>query len=419
MPRYNHAGLLVCAFVACVALDKASAQELTFDEAQRLAETDQPQLAARRSATAAADEAAVAARQLPDPTLKLGLLNVPIEGANALSLDSEAMTMAMVGVIQKFPRAAKRELRGEVLHLSGRRSAQELLFLRLQMRRDAALAWLDAWNATRSLELIGRQQREMEIEIEARAIALKNNRASTMEVARARVALELVRDRTHAQQGELQAARARLARWIGARASAPLPELFPELPAPPDADELVQTLESHPLITTADADVHIAEAQARLAHQSVQPDWSMELAYGRRGQQFGDMVTLQFQIDLPFLQERRQDRSIASTLASAQQARELREDVLRELRASAKQLRARWESAEAQAVAFEQRVLPESRNVLQAATVSYRSGKAELADVLSARRELLDLELVALMRRVEAARLVVELDYFGMRGGRS
>ena len=95
MSQNNNAGLLTCALVTCVIFNTASAQELTIGEAQRLAEIGQPQLAARHSAIEAAREAAAAARELPDPKLKLGLLNVPIDGGDALSLDAEPMTMTM------------------------------------------------------------------------------------------------------------------------------------------------------------------------------------------------------------------------------------------------------------------------------------------------------------------------------------
>lgn len=393
-----------------------AAQELTFDEVLHLATTTQPQLDARRSAIEAAHEAAVLARELPDPKLKLGVINVPIEGDNALSLNAEPMTMTMIGIAQEFPRQSKRSLRGDVLDLSGEFSAGELSALRLRMRREAALAWLDAWTAERAIEVIGRQQDEARIELDSLAIALRNNRAGVADLASARVALELLRDREQEQLGAQNAARAMLARWIGPRAQAPLPVSLPQLRQPMNPEQILSDLKSHPRIATADVQVRIAESEARLAGLSSRPDWSMEMAYARRGAQFGDMVSLQFQLDLPILQARRQDRAVAAKLAQARQARELREDELRDMDAAVLQLHAQWLAADARAQRFEQRVLPEARNGLHAATAAYRSGKGVLGDVLAARRALLDLELEALMRRVEVARLAVKLDYFSATG---
>ncbi|UCH47516.1 MAG: TolC family protein [Betaproteobacteria bacterium] len=392
------------------------AQELTLEEAQRLAETAQPQLNARRSAIEAAGEAAAAARELPDPKLKLGFLNVPIEGDEAFSLDAEPMTMAMIGVVQAFPRQSKRMLRGEVYSLVGERGASELAASRLRLRRDAALGWLQAWLAERALELIARQQAEARIEIESLVIALRNNRANAAEVSAARVELELLRDREQAQLGMKHAARARLARWVGERAAAPLPVALPEKPQPANTDSLARDVATHPRLEAAQVQARIAETEARLANLSTRPDWRMEVAYGHRAPKFGSMISLQFQIDMPILQDRRQNRSIAARLAEARQARELREDELRQMRAAALQLHAQWESADARSRLFEQRVLPEARKRLRAATASYRSGKSELGDVLEARRALLDLELESLMRRGEVVRLLVELEYFEATG---
>lgn len=417
MCSHRYALRSVRAVIIWIALGSASAQELTLEETQRLAETAQPLLAARRNAIEAAHEGAVAARALPDPKLRLGIVNVPIEGADALSLGAEAMTMTTVGVMQEFPRRAKRELKSEMLRLSGERSGQELAFLRLRIRRDAALAWLDAWAATRAVDLVGAQQREARIEIDALTIALRNNRASAASLSEARVALELLGDRRRMFDGEQRLARAALARWIGERADAALPETLPAFAPPIDADALVRHVAAHPHLASVDTQARIAATDAQLANLSVRPDWSMELAYGRRGPGFADMVSLQFQIDLPILQHDRQDRTIAAKFAEAQQARELREDNLREMRADALQLHARRETADERALVFSERVLPEARNRLQAALASYRGGKGTLSEVLRARRALLDLELETLMRRIEAAKATVALDFFAGAGG--
>lgn len=406
-----------CALAIWLVSGAALAQELTLAEAQRLAESGQPQIAARRSASLSALESAVAARELPDPKLRFGVINVPADGPDALSPGADFMTMTMVGVMQEFPRRAKRDLRGEMLNLTGERSLQETAVLKLQFRRDAALAWFDAWAAARAIELAQAQQREQQVEIDALVIALRNNRAAAAELSEARVALELLADRERLLVGDQRIARAALARWIGERAQDPLPQTLPELPRLPGSEALARKVETHPYLATIDTQVRIADADAALANLSTRPDWSMELSYGRRGSAYSNMVSLQFQVDLPILQHKRQDRSIAAKFADVQQAREMREDAHRELRADALQLHARSETEDARAQAFSERVLPEARKRLDAATASYRSGKGKLSDVLAARRALLDLELETLLRQVEAAKARIALDYFARANG--
>ena len=61
----------------------------------------------------AAREMAGPAGELPDPKLKLGVENVPTNGADSWSLTRDFMTMTKIGVMQEFPREEKRKLRSQ------------------------------------------------------------------------------------------------------------------------------------------------------------------------------------------------------------------------------------------------------------------------------------------------------------------
>ena len=86
---------------------------LSLAEAQRLAVARSQQLAAQDSMIASAREMAVAAGQLPDPVLKLGVDNVPVNGADRFSLGTDFMTTRRVGVMQEITRGEKRRLKSE------------------------------------------------------------------------------------------------------------------------------------------------------------------------------------------------------------------------------------------------------------------------------------------------------------------
>ena len=68
-------------------------------------------VSAIESQAQAAREMAVAAGQLPDPVLKLGLNNLPIDGPDRYSVTRDFMTMRSVGVMQEFTRDDKRKAR--------------------------------------------------------------------------------------------------------------------------------------------------------------------------------------------------------------------------------------------------------------------------------------------------------------------
>src|SRR5258708_10729465 len=89
---------------------RAQAQ-LTFEQAVHLAQERSRQLVAQDAAASAARDMAVAAEQLPDPTLTAGINNLPINGPDQFSVGRDFMTMRSIGVTQEFTRAAKRQAR--------------------------------------------------------------------------------------------------------------------------------------------------------------------------------------------------------------------------------------------------------------------------------------------------------------------
>ncbi|MEX0958908.1 MAG: TolC family protein [Burkholderiales bacterium] len=390
------------------------AQVLDFVEAQRMALSAQPAIEAKQATIDASREAAVAARQLPDPKLMAGVTNLPLDGPEAFSVSSEPMTMRMIGIAQNFPRREKRELRGQLLELNGVRSASELEYLRRQIARDTGLAWLNVWRESRVAKLLRAKQRETEEQIGTLIIALRNARATTADVVLARVELETFADRERKAMGREAAARAALGRWIGGEhAQALLPETLPAVTVPSMLDrDLLHAVETHPRLQASATTVEIAEREASLAHLATKPDWSVQVLYGQRGPAYSNMLTVQFGIDLPLFQTNRQDRVIRSRLALADEARALREDMLRQMRADLAGLYALWESNRERAAAFRAKVLPEARLRLDAASVVYRSGKGSLYEVLLARRVLLDLEIGALEREVEAAGDAVRIAFY-------
>jgi hypothetical protein len=84
-----------------------NANELGLEEAERLALLADPGVASIEANRQALDEMSVAARQLPDPMLKTGLMSLPTD---TFRLGQEAMTQVQVGLVQKFPRGRTRDL---------------------------------------------------------------------------------------------------------------------------------------------------------------------------------------------------------------------------------------------------------------------------------------------------------------------
>ena len=388
------------------------AQPLSLEEAMRLAEGYQPLAESRLAVQRAADEAAVAAGQLPDPQLKLGLINVPATGPDAFSLTSDFMTMRTIGVEQMVTRQAKRDVRSQLMRIQGEQKTLEIDGQRLVIRRDAALAWLDAYYAERASALTRSLKSEAHLQADALLAAARAGRASQADALGAKLELTLLDDREAELANRVAMAQAELSRWIGNAAQRPLGDPSADATAAPTLEQVLADIPEHPRLHAADEGVTLAAREAELARLSTRPDWKVELSYGIRGSAFSDMVTLQFGIDLPVFQKNRQLRDVAAKLALTDRARAERDDSLRAMQAEARRVYAQWTSVRERAQRYRTLLLPQSKARIDAALASYRAGRGELTAVLAARRADLELQLQLLALEAEAARATIQLSYF-------
>src|SRR5262245_8216034 len=89
----------------------AYAQDLSFYEPVTRARAAGRTSDAGAAHVDSAERARRAAGRLPDPELVVGLQNVPIDGADAFSLERDFMTMRTVGIMQDMPSGAERHAR--------------------------------------------------------------------------------------------------------------------------------------------------------------------------------------------------------------------------------------------------------------------------------------------------------------------
>lgn len=135
--------------------DPAWAQApLTLAEALRVAEARASSLSASNAAARGAREMALAAGQLPDPVLRAGVDNLPVNGSDAFSLERDFMTMRRIGLMQEYVSAAKRGVRQERGEREARRWEAEAEMSRAEIRTDVAMAWYDRLYARRTEQLV-------------------------------------------------------------------------------------------------------------------------------------------------------------------------------------------------------------------------------------------------------------------------
>jgi outer membrane protein TolC len=408
-----HAWLALIASTVISAIPSVSAAEmrLSLSDAQRLAIERSRQVVAKDSAVIASREMSVAARQLPDPVVQLGVDNLPIEGGDRYSLTADFMTMRRIGVVQEVTRAEKRELRARRFEQEAERALAEKAATMAAIQRDVALAWLDRYYAEAMAALLATEKLRAQDEIVAVEGAYRAGRGSQGEVFAAHEALVGLEDRISELNRRLRTAAIALGRWIGDAASAPLG-------GKPDIDAIqwdTATLHAlvgrHPEIGVLSLQEEIAATEARLAQANKKADWSVEATYSQRGAAFSNMVSVGVSIPWQWDRQNRQDRELASKLAMVEEAKAQREERLRAHAAEVRAMIAEWENVRERGARYERELIPLATERVRAVLAAYQGGKGSLADVLLARRNEIDVRMQALRLKMEKAKLWAMLNF--------
>jgi cobalt-zinc-cadmium efflux system outer membrane protein len=374
------------------------ASALTLEQALSLAEQDAPSLDAQAANLQAARSAAIPAGELPDPKLKLGLQNVPIEGDARWQLGEEAMTSQRVGVVQDVPNRAKRRARIEAAEAGVALADVQQTIERLQVRQQTAEAWIASFSVEQKLSLFKQLYDENRLFTRAVGARIAGGRGQTADSVPPKQEAALLAEEEDKLLRSQAVARAELRRWIGDSASEPLTGDWPQWPA--EVNHYQHNLNRHPDLLAFDPMTREAEAKVRQAVADKTPDWSWGVDYLRRGREYGDMVNLSVSFDLPLFTGSRQDPKIAAERARLAQIEAQRQATLRMQNQELTADLAEYQRLDRAITRLDQTLVPLADEKVRLAMADYRAGKGELIAVIDARRQLVETRL----RRIDTAR---------------
>ena len=342
------------------------------------------------------------ARALPDPTLTVGAVNVPVP---SFSLGKDDMTMKMASLEQMVP-------------APGKRRADSAL-------ADAEVEIAQAMHAEHVNRLVSEVVDSFfEIaELDARLVIARRSldRASTLsEAARGRYRVGLApladpllaaveeskfRDRIRSLEGDRAVAAARFNSLQNLPATE---EVAPVgLPASdrsgPEVADVRAALERSPAILQAQAEVRRAERDLDRARLDRRPDLKFMTSYGER-QRRDDMVGATVGIDLPFVQRKRVSARIAEKEAEVGAANKKLETVrLGVVREVEEALIALARDSD-RAALYRDTILTQRRTAAEAAEQAYAVGKIDFPSYVRAVLAVDEDEAEAVMREAAMPR---------------
>lgn len=399
-----------------VAAGAAQRVPLTLAEAEDLALKNEPGQLAMQARAEALEELSVAAGELPDPTLRVGLANFPVSSGG---FTTEAMTQAQLGIRQAFPRRKSRLLSKSRFRSLAKAQYDGAGARSLEVLTATRIAWLETFywqNAERVLEDSKPFFQDL---VDVTESMYSVGRRTQYDVLRAELELSRIDDRVIDAGRSRSVAQSALSQWLGSDARRPLAANLPKWEQVPQLGTLLKSVADHPLLRAAEAEIAAHHANVGIAEQNKKPGWALDLGYGFRdgflsnGEPRSDFVSLSVVVDLPVFKKNRQDRKLAAALGERRAALSSKDKIELQLRSELESEHAQWTQLTRRIALYQTRILELSQKQTDAALLAYQSDAGNFSDVMFGHIDHLDTRLEQLRLQVERAQSYAVLANLG------
>lgn len=371
-------------------------EPLTIGEAETIALQQEPGEVAMRAKADAFRDRAVAADELPDPQLRLGIQNLPTD---TFALDQEPMTQTQIGFRQMFPASGTLSARSAQFEANAEALSEVASDRRRQVLLATREAWLDLLYWIYAEEVLRENRALFSDLVDITRTLYAQGRKNQQDVLRAELELSRLDDRIVSVTENISVARARLAQWVGPdNAARPLPNVLPTWPSV-SQKELLDGIHRHPRLLALKHNVMAAKGKIAEADSAYNPSWSIDLGYGKRegvdalGAPRSDFVSIMLNVDIPLFTTDRQDRQLSASRHERFSVELEHQRALLELRRQAESEWSRWEKLQERAALYDSSIIGQARQQTDASIAAYQNQRGDFADVMRAAITQLDVQL--------------------------
>jgi outer membrane protein TolC len=399
-----------------------SQRTLNLSHALTYALANDPWLSASRHQEQAVMAQSIMAGTLPDPTLTLGLMNLP---TNGYAFDQEGMTQFKVSVSQKFSRGDSLALKQASLLQSSQQYPWQRADRLAQVKAIVTEFWLKAYRAQRSINLIEKDRELFTqlIQITEASYASTQGKTRQQDIIRAQLELTRLEDKLLTLEQQLHSAKNRLAQWLPiTMLEKPLDGKFITPPALTNFNtlefgQLIQLLMAHPAIVAIEQSVLAKQTQVRLAKQSYQPQIGVNVGYGYRadtsmGQSRADLLSVGVSIDLPLFTDNRQDQHVKSAISIAEATKTQKRVALQKLKGMYFKEYSQLSQLQKRNTLYQNTLLVQMAEQSQATLNAYTRDDGDFSDVMQARISELNAKIDALNIQVDKHIIIARLNYY-------
>lgn len=401
MPNHLlHTAALCAAFLTAV----AEAAPLTLDAALDLAVQRSEAARAGRAAVASAGDTARAAGQLPDPTLRVGIDNLPATGPDRFNSARDFMTMKRIGISQEWVAPTKRSALETAAATAVGREITLAGVAVADTRLQTALAYVDAYYAAQALRLTTLLEHHAHEELEAARARLASATGNSAEVLALAGARAIAEDESAEVRQQQNSARLALQRWIGSA-----PDALDPL-APPTVPAEAAYVAGHPTVLALQRDLDVARGAAAATASQRRPNWTWEVSYAQRTG-YSDMVSVGVSIPLQIAPAQRQDRETAAKLGLVEKTEAMLAEATRAAVAEYRTLASETQRLRERIERYRTGVVGTAEQRTAVATAAYGSNQASLMTLFEARHAVVETQRKLLLMQRDLARTETQLAY--------
>lgn len=401
----------IISFALLISFSVHAEQILTIEEAVQTALERDPLTNVYQSRRDAYREQSVAEDTLPDPKIKLGVMNVPTD---TYAFNQEPMTQVQLGIQQMIPRGNSLAIKSQRAITMSMAEDARTENQRRKITREVRKTWLELFYWLNAERVVSKNRNLFSKLVSVTKQQYAAGRQKQQDVIRSELELGMLDDREMKIKTRLEITRAKLAKYIGADFyKANLDNVLPEFNVRQYDDSWI---EKHPMMSMEHAMVKTNEKNVELAKQSYKPSWMLDLTYGQRedaanGTKRADFVSAMVMFDLPLFTADRQDKKVAASKARLNGALNSREERKRNLTKMWQAGLAKEKRLLQRIKQYENLLLPKSDENTKSALYAYQSGRSGFTALMRAQITELETQLRALRLTVEHKKTQASLLY--------
>ncbi|GEA11014.1 TolC family protein [Alteromonas sp. KUL49] len=416
---------------------------LSLDGAIRIAQSQDNWLAKSHLAQEQLSILSEGASALPDPTLNIGMLNLPTDG---FALNQEPMTQLRIGASQLFPRGNTLALQQSQLQETADKQpimrAERLSNIELQTTH----LWLDAYFSQASYALVKDAEPLFDklVEIVNAEYVSSVGKASQQDLIRAELELVRLQDRLITLSTQQQTALARLSQFLltprQSHSEVSEFEYFDSVGELPnhqlkhistqlaqlnashflDQQTLFSLIENHPLVMVIEQQINADKIGVEIAEQNYKPQYGVSASYALRdnepeaqgGDSRANFLSIGMTMSLPLFSTKRQDSQVMNSIHQVEITKTERLLLLRELMAGLQSSLQQYQGSSQRLNMYQEVILPQMSQQSEAALKAYTNDLGDFAEVVRAKIAELDAKITTFKIEVDRRKALAEIQYF-------